>query len=51
LSVPTTQRLEASEDVIRANIDSLMKLIAAVDAPGFELISPGLTSSGGGPRK
>ena len=28
LSVPTIQRMEASEGVIRGNVDSLMKLIA-----------------------
>ena len=27
LSVPTIQRMEASEGVIRGNVDSLMKLI------------------------
>jgi transcriptional regulator with XRE-family HTH domain len=29
LSLPTIQRMEASEGVIRGNVDSLMKLIAA----------------------
>ncbi len=48
LSLPTIQRMEASEDVIRCNVDSLMKLIAALDEAGIELISPGATSSGGG---
>ncbi len=48
LSVPTIQRMEASEDVIRCNVDSLMKLIAALDAAGIELIGPGAPSSGGG---
>ena len=48
LSVPTIQRMEASEGVIRSNVDSLMKLIAALDAAGIELIGPGATSSGGG---
>ena len=32
LSVPTIQRMEASEGVIRGNVDSLMKLVAALDA-------------------
>ena len=40
--------MEASEDVIRCNVDSLMKLIAALDAAGIELIGPGATSTGGG---
>jgi transcriptional regulator with XRE-family HTH domain len=48
LSVPTIQRMEASEGTIRANVDSLMKLIAALDASGIELIAEGATSSEGG---
>lgn len=48
LSVPTIQRMEASEGVIRANVDSLMKLMAALDASGVELISEGTISQGGG---
>jgi len=48
LSVPTIQRMEASEDVIRGNVDSLMKLIAALETSGVELISDGGVSQGGG---
>jgi transcriptional regulator with XRE-family HTH domain len=48
LSVPTIQRMEASEGVIRAHVDSLMKLIAALDAAGIELINEGAVSQGGG---
>ena len=48
LSVPTIQRMEASDGVIRANVDSLMKLIAALDHAGIELINAGAASSGGG---
>ena len=48
LSVPTIQRMEASDDVIRGNVDSLMKLIAAIDAFGIELIREGAVSSAGG---
>ena len=48
LSLPTIQRMEASEDVIRGNVDSLMKLIAALDAAGVELIGDGAVSQGGG---
>lgn len=48
LSVPTIQRMEASEDVIRGNVDSLMKLIAALGAAGIELIGEGAVSQGGG---
>jgi transcriptional regulator with XRE-family HTH domain len=48
LSVPTIQRMEASEGVIRANVDSLMKLMAALDAAGIDLINEGAPSQGGG---
>jgi transcriptional regulator with XRE-family HTH domain len=48
LSVPTIQRMEASEDVIRGNVDSLMKLVAALAAVGVELIGHDAISEGGG---
>ena len=48
LSLPTIQRMEASEGVVRGNVDSLMKLIAALDSLGIELISDNATSSAGG---
>ena len=48
LSVPTIQRMEASEGVIRGNVESLMKLIAALDAAGIELIAEGAVSAQGG---
>jgi len=48
LSLPTIQRMEASEGVIRGNVDSLMKLIAALEAAGVELISEGAMSEKGG---
>jgi transcriptional regulator with XRE-family HTH domain len=48
LSLPTIQRMEASEGVIRGNVDSLMKLVSALDSAGIELISDNATSSGGG---
>jgi transcriptional regulator with XRE-family HTH domain len=48
LSVPTIQRMEASEAMIRGNVDSLMKLIGALEAAGVELIADGATSSGSG---
>jgi transcriptional regulator with XRE-family HTH domain len=48
LSLPTIQRMEASEAVIRGNVDSLMKLVAALDALGIELISDNAVSNGGG---
>ena len=48
LSLPTIQRMEASDGVIRGNVDSLMKLVTALDAAGIELIADNATSSGGG---
>ncbi len=48
LSVPTIQRMEASDGVIRGNVDSLMKLVAALDVAGIELINEGAVSRGGG---
>jgi len=48
LSVPTIQRMEASEGVVRANVDSLMKLVSALENAGIELINPGAQSVSGG---
>ena len=48
LSVQTIQRMEASDGVIRGNVDSLMKLIAALDEAGVALIGEGDMSSQGG---
>ena len=46
--MPTIQRMEASDGVIRGNVDSLTKLIAALDAAGIELIAEGAASAAGG---
>jgi len=48
LSLPTIQRMETSEGVIRGNVDSLMKLVAALNGMGIELIADNATSQGGG---
>jgi transcriptional regulator with XRE-family HTH domain len=48
LSLPTIQRMEASNGTIRGNVDSLMKLIGALDAAGVELIGEGAVSGSGG---
>jgi transcriptional regulator with XRE-family HTH domain len=48
LSVPTIQRMEASQGVIRGNVDSLMKLIGALEAAGIVLIGEGAVSPAGG---
>jgi transcriptional regulator with XRE-family HTH domain len=48
LSLPTIQRMEASDGVVRGNVDSLMKLVGALDSAGIELIGDNTVSSGGG---
>lgn len=48
LSVPTIQRMEASDGLIRGNVDSLMKLVSALDTAGIELIAEGAVSPRGG---
>ena len=48
LSLPTIQRMESSDGVVRGNVDSLMKLVDALAASGIELIGEGAASGGGG---
>jgi transcriptional regulator with XRE-family HTH domain len=48
LSLPTIQRMEASDGVIRGNVESLMKLIAALERLGIELIGEDASSESGG---
>ena len=48
LSLPTIQRMEASDGVVRGNVDSLVKLVDALAAAGIELIGDGANSAGGG---
>jgi transcriptional regulator with XRE-family HTH domain len=48
LSLPTIQRMEASEGNVRGNVDSLVKLIRALEDAGIELIQEGAISHGGG---
>jgi transcriptional regulator with XRE-family HTH domain len=48
LSLPTIQRMEASDGTVRGTVDSLVKLIAALDALGVEVINAGGLSQGGG---
>ena len=48
LSLPTIQRMEASNGVVRGNVDSLTKLVEALSANGIDLIAEGVTSSVGG---
>jgi transcriptional regulator with XRE-family HTH domain len=44
LSVPTIQRMEASETMVRGNVDSLVRLIAAFNEAGIEMIDEGAAS-------
>jgi transcriptional regulator with XRE-family HTH domain len=44
LSVPTIQRMEASDTMVRGNVDSLVKLIAAFNEAGIEMIDEGAAS-------
>jgi transcriptional regulator with XRE-family HTH domain len=48
ISVPTIQRMEASGGVVRGNVDSLTKLVAALDMLGVELIGARAASLDGG---
>ncbi|MGO7212704.1 helix-turn-helix domain-containing protein [Rhizobium ruizarguesonis] len=48
ISVPTIQRMEASADVVRGNVDSLMRLLAALESAGVEVINEGAASTDGG---
>ena len=48
LSLPTIQRMEASDGVVRGNVESLMKLVTALQAAGIELIGEGAASAEGG---
>ena len=48
LSVPTIQRMEASNGVVRGNVGSLTKIVAALEQTGIELIAEDATSIRGG---
>jgi len=48
LSVPTIQRMEASSGNVRGNVDSLVKVVDALEAAGVLLIAEGAVSDQGG---
>ncbi len=48
LSLPTVQRMEASDGVVRGNVELLMKLVQALDQAGIELINENAPSTGAG---
>jgi predicted transcriptional regulator len=41
VSLPTIQRMEASEGVVRGNVDTLTKVIEALNRSGVELLNVG----------
>jgi predicted transcriptional regulator len=48
VSHPTIQRMEASDGNVRGVIDTLTKVVEALDRAGIELIGDNAVSSGGG---
>lgn len=46
VSLPTVQRMEASDGTVRGVIDSLTKVVAALERAGIELISENSPSRG-----
>lgn len=48
VSVPTIQRMEASDGFVRGVVDTLTKVIDALEREGVELIGDNAPSSGGG---
>ncbi|ARR56198.1 transcriptional regulator [Rhizorhabdus wittichii DC-6] len=48
VSLPTIQRMEASEGTVRGVIDTLTKIVEAFDAAGVELIGNSAPSTGQG---
>ncbi len=48
ISQPTIQRMEASDGVVRGVVDTLMRVVAAFDQAGIELIGDNMTSGGSG---
>ncbi|MEZ5761151.1 MAG: helix-turn-helix transcriptional regulator [Paracoccaceae bacterium] len=48
LSVPTIQRMEASDGTVRGVVGSLTKVVEALEGAGIELIGEGAASHSGG---
>jgi transcriptional regulator with XRE-family HTH domain len=48
VSLPTIQRMEASDGIVRAVVDSLEKVVNALNEAGVELIASGARSEGAG---
>ena len=48
VSLPTIQRMEASDGYVRGVVDTLIRVVAALEDAGIELISENSISTGGG---
>jgi transcriptional regulator with XRE-family HTH domain len=48
VSLPTIQRMEASPGSVRSVVDTLVKVMGALEAAGIEFIGDGALSQGGG---
>ena len=48
VSLPTIQRMEASAGYVRGVVDTLTRVVAALEREGIELISENSISTGGG---
>lgn len=48
VSLPTIQRMEASDGTVRGVVDTLTKVVEAFDRAGVELIGDNAVSQGGG---
>jgi predicted transcriptional regulator len=48
VSVPTVQRMEASGGTVRGVVESLTRVVEALDRAGVELIGEGAASPAGG---
>ncbi|HEY0958611.1 MAG TPA: helix-turn-helix transcriptional regulator [Novosphingobium sp.] len=48
LSLPTIQRMEASEGQVRGVVDTLVKVITALERAGIELLGENAPSTGAG---
>lgn len=48
VSLPTIQRMEASDGIVRGVVETLMKVVGALEAAGIELIGDNAPSGGKG---
>ncbi len=48
LSLPTIQRMEGSDGQVRGNVESMTRVVEALDHAGVELLAKGVPSTAGG---